>query len=217
MVESLRRYFTMTNNQNSQNVINFVKRRKANLIKVFHSKCCICGFSAFQEALDFHHVNPEEKEFGIGTEAITKALDKQLLEMKKCILVCANCHRGIHAGLISIPDNYEHFYDDAIAKELLIELDMVKHGQKHYCKRCGKLISSNKADYCIDCGHLIQRHVDRPSREELKDLIRTTPFTQIATKYGVSDNTIRKWCDSYKLPRRVSDIKNISDQEWEKI
>ena len=55
----------MTSNTQSQNVINFVKRRKANLIKLFHGRCCICGFNAFQEALEFHHLNPDEKEFNI--------------------------------------------------------------------------------------------------------------------------------------------------------
>ena len=45
---------------NSQNVITVVKRRKSNLIKVFGERCCLCGFNAYQEALEFHHVNPEE-------------------------------------------------------------------------------------------------------------------------------------------------------------
>ncbi len=58
-------------------MINFIKRRKSNLIKVFHSRCCICGFDEFQEALDFHHVNPETKSFGItDSNAVTKALEK---------------------------------------------------------------------------------------------------------------------------------------------
>lgn len=207
----------MTSSQNSQNVINFVKRRKSNLIKVFHSKCCICGFDSFQEALEFHHVDPNTKEFGIGSEAITKALDKQLIEMKKCILVCSNCHRGIHAGVIKIPDNYESFYDEDIAQQLRNELDQVKHKKIHFCQRCGKQIASSKANFCVDCGYLMQRKSDRPSREELKDLIRTIPFTQIASKFEVSDNAIRKWCDFYNLPRKVSEIKKIPDQEWEKI
>lgn len=55
------------------------------------------------------------------------------------------------------------------------------------------------------------------SRQELKDKIRTTPFVRIGKEYGVSDNAIRKWCDKYKLPRKVSDIKNIEDQDWENI
>ena len=40
-----------------------------------------------------------------------KSLEKQLKEAKKCILVCANCHRGIHAGYIEIPKNYKDFFN----------------------------------------------------------------------------------------------------------
>ena len=35
--------------------------------------------------------------------------------MKKCILVCANCHRGIHNGYLEIPQNWQELYDDEIA------------------------------------------------------------------------------------------------------
>lgn len=52
-------------NSNSQDVVNFIRRRKANLKKVFHSKCCLCGFDEVQEALEFHHVEPNTKEFAI--------------------------------------------------------------------------------------------------------------------------------------------------------
>lgn len=56
-----------------------------------------------------------------------------------------------------------------------------------------------------------------PSREKLKNDIRKTPFTKIGEKYGVTDNAVRKWCDVYKLPRKTSDIKKISDEDWIKI
>jgi hypothetical protein len=55
------------------------------------------------------------------------------------------------------------------------------------------------------------------SREELKQLIRTTPFTQIGKQFNVSDNAIRKWCDKYDLPRKSSEIKKYSNNEWENI
>ena len=55
------------------------------------------------------------------------------------------------------------------------------------------------------------------SREELKNLIRNKPFIQIGKQYNVSDNTIRKWCDKLNLPRKVSDIKQYSDEDWTKI
>lgn len=62
-----------------------------------------------------------------------------------------------------------------------------------------------------------QRTVERPSREELKQLIRTKPFTQIGKMYGVSDNAIRKWCDFEKLPRKKNEINKYTDEEWELI
>lgn len=55
------------------------------------------------------------------------------------------------------------------------------------------------------------------SRELLKNKIRNTSFMKIAKEYNVTDNTVRKWCDKYKLPRKVSIIKAISEQEWEYI
>ena len=62
----------------------------------------MCGYNKCIAALDFHHLDPNAKEGGIiGT---TASLEKQREEAKKCILVCANCHREIHAGVRSIQD-----------------------------------------------------------------------------------------------------------------
>lgn len=56
-----------------------------------------------------------------------------------------------------------------------------------------------------------------PTREVLKEKIRTMPFLQIGKEYNVSDNAVRRWCDAYELPRKSSDIKLIPDEEWVKI
>ena len=205
----------MAINNNSEYVINFVKNRKQNLISVFGSKCCICGFNSYPEALDFHHVNPEEKEFPLSSN-VMKSLEKQLEESKKCILVCANCHRGIHAGYIEIPKNYKDFFNQERANELISINEEIKYGKKHYCCDCGKIISKD-AVRCAECASKSSRVVNRPSREELKLLIRNKPFTQIAKQYGVSDNAIRKWCESEYLPSKKTEIKKYSDIEWEKI
>lgn len=85
--------------------------------------------------------------------------------------------------------------------------------QKYYCIDCGKEVCRG-ATRCSACKSKAERKVERPSREELKTLIRTTPFTQIGARYGVSDNTIRKWCDAENLPRKSSEIKKITDKEW---
>lgn len=64
---------------------------------------------------------------------------------------------------------------------------------------------------------LRMRTVERPTRDELKKLIRTTPFTTIGKIYSVSDNAIKKWCDRYGLPRKKNEIVSYSDEEWELI
>lgn len=201
---------------NSEYVCNHVKKRKKNLISVFGSKCCICGFSDFQEALEFHHVVPEEKDFSFGSNAVTKALEKQLEELKKCVLLCANCHRGVHAGKLEVPQDWKKFFDNEVAENLINENELIKNGKLKYCQRCGKIIT-HKASYCLECSHLLSRKADRPAREELKQLIREKPFTQIATLFNVSDNAIRRWCDYYSLPRKKSEIQKFSDKEWEQI
>ena len=96
----------------------------------------------------------------------------------------------------------------------------INHGvhKINTCIDCGKIIGE-KSIRCIECEnkHRISEEVQQVSREELKSLIRIMPFTQIGTKFGVSDNAVRKWCDKYKLPRKVKEIKSYSDEEWLKI
>lgn len=203
----------MASSKNSEYVCNHVKKRKKDLISLFNSRCCICGFDAFQEALEFHHIDPSKKSFSLtDSRAVTKALDKQLEEARKCVLLCANCHRGIHAGYLKLPKNAESIFNEKRAQELIKE----KQRKKYYCERCGSEIT-NKANLCVECARLVSRKVDRPSREELKKLIREKPFTHIAKEYLVSDNAIKKWCISYNLPSKKKDINSISNEDWENI
>ena len=88
---------------------------------------------------------------------------------------------------------------------------------QYYCICCGQNIVSKQGGMCHKCTSFKSRIVERPSREELKNLIRTKSFLEIAKIYQVSDNAIRKWCDAENLPRKKSDIKNISDQDWQNI
>lgn len=88
--------------------------------------------------------------------------------------------------------------------------------KKYFCIDCGKEVSSKQVKRCNSC-EKNNRKQSKVTREELKVLIRTTPFTKIGEKFGVSDNAIRKWCISFNLPSRVKDIKAYSDIEWEKI
>lgn len=83
----------------------------------------------------------------------------------------------------------------------------------HYCSFCGTEITKG-AKMCKRCASQKQQIVERPTREVLKALIRTTSFTTIGKQYGVSDNAIRKWCNFYNLPSKKSEIKKIDDTQW---
>ena len=88
--------------------------------------------------------------------------------------------------------------------------------QRHYCIDCGVEIKT-KAERCVDCAHKAQRKCERPTRDELKTLIRENSFVFIGKMYGVSDNAVKKWCKLYNLPAKKSEIKQFSNEEWNKI
>lgn len=94
---------------------------------------------------------------------------------------------------------------------------ILANDQKYHCQNCGKEIATKNASLCVDCYNVSQRKVDRPSRDKLKHLIRTTSFLQIGKIYRVSDTTIRKWCKSYGIPYKQQEIKSYSDEEWDVI
>ena len=71
-------------------------RTKAAAIKLLGGKCQKCGWHGNQAALQFHHKNSSDKDFIIGNAA-NKSWDFIKLEVKKCILLCANCHLIEHS------------------------------------------------------------------------------------------------------------------------
>ncbi len=76
-----------------------IKRRKAlrkRAVEYLGGKCDECGYSRCIEALDFHHLR--DKSFGISQGGFTRSWTAIEEELQKCILLCANCHREIHAS-----------------------------------------------------------------------------------------------------------------------
>ena len=84
----------------SESVILWRKRTKLKLIDYKGGKCEICGYDKCTRALQFHHLNPEEKDFQISGKSLS--FEKLKNEVDKCILVCSNCHCEIHDGIIKL-------------------------------------------------------------------------------------------------------------------
>lgn len=74
------------------------RRRKLKLLAVDYKggKCSVCGYKKCVDALEFHHLDPSKKDFGIGS-GITKAWSKIKKELDKCELLCSNCHKELHS------------------------------------------------------------------------------------------------------------------------
>jgi hypothetical protein len=58
-----------------------------------------CGYDRCLEALECHHLESSEKDFGISSKGYTRSWKQIIEELKKFVLLCANCHREIHAGM----------------------------------------------------------------------------------------------------------------------
>lgn len=79
------------------NVKNWRKRTKELLVEYKGGCCEVCGYNKCIEALEFHHIDETTKSFAVSGS--TKSLESQKREADKCYMLCANCHRELHAGL----------------------------------------------------------------------------------------------------------------------
>jgi transposase len=82
------------------------KRRrtlKRILVEEAGSRCILCGYSRCARALEFHHLDPEAKEFQITSH--TWSLATLRVEASKCVLLCSNCHAEVEAGITAVPLN----------------------------------------------------------------------------------------------------------------
>jgi predicted HNH restriction endonuclease len=85
--------------KNKENIYKNRKKRmrlnKINLIKKLGGKCGVCGYDKCPAAFDFHH-NIKGKENNISVLLKNASKEKLLKEIKRCILLCSNCHRELH-------------------------------------------------------------------------------------------------------------------------
>jgi hypothetical protein len=78
------------------------RRVRATLIAEAGGCCAVCGYARCSINLHFHHVDPSAKAFEMHM-GVGKSLAAFREEATKCVLVCANCHGEIEAGVIASP------------------------------------------------------------------------------------------------------------------
>jgi len=175
------------------------KERKIKLVEIFGGKCPFCGYNKCYKAFDFHHVDPSEKDISLATIGFLSKWEKIIQEVKKCILVCSNCHREVHADFISqdqVETVYNNNLNDIMLKlneELQKYLNKNKNVESNFCLDCSAKIDK-RSKRCFSCNKANKRKVkDRPSKEFLLKEVEESNYCAVGRKYGVTDNTIRKW------------------------
>lgn len=88
---------------NAEAVARRRRKVKEMLVAEAGGACALCGYDRHPAALQFHHLDPTSKSFGLGVRGITRSLEKLRAEAAKCVLLCANCHAEVEVGAVELP------------------------------------------------------------------------------------------------------------------
>lgn len=174
----------------SEAVKRWRKATKTRMVQAMGGRCACCGYSTCEDAMEFHHIDPSQKEldFGKGTRANCKSWDTIVQELRKCILLCANCHREIHAGIRILPADPQQFDENFAAYK--------KAGPDTPCKKCGKPKPETQAYCSRTCAASAARKVDW-------DSVDLVTLLQHKTKAEIADQLSISWCAVDKRAKKL--------------
>jgi transposase len=86
-----------------ESVVRRRRKVKQTLVTEAGGRCRLCGYDRCTAALEFHHLDPSEKAFGLAQRG-ARSIEMLRAEVRKCVLLCANCHAEVEAGVLRLPD-----------------------------------------------------------------------------------------------------------------
>lgn len=212
-------------NRNYKRVKSRRNRLKEELVNYKGGKCEICGYYKCINALEFHHLDPTQKDFTIS-QYDTLSIEKLKYEVDKCMLVCSNCHRELHYnenlekrkisetkekqvysellknrekyGVIHIKDSYKYLVDCGIMEDIENEVSREDILSKYH-------INNRTFNKFLEYNNITYNHRKRleqiPSKDELVELLKTNSKSSIGRMFGVSCGAVIKWCKKYELQK----------------
>lgn len=160
----------------STNVKNWRKRTKDVIVSAMGGKCQICTYNKCTSALELHHIDPSQKEFGFGgIRANPQSFDKMKTKLQKCILLCSNCHKEVHANVAVLPETF-HKFDESL---FITERDKISQRKQ---KRIAEKVPADRRKILL-------------TNEEIQTILNQQFHgnkSAMARHYDVTETSIRK-------------------------
>lgn len=147
--------------------------------------CEICGYCKNIAALEFHHRDPEEKEFNVDMRKFSNmTLEKLETELEKCILICANCHRELHNESLAM-ENIPNLLEN-------VEKTTFSNRGGQICPICGKRFKKSKGKvYCSkECRTKAKNY---PTKQEILDKYQELhSWQKVADFYNITRRIVQR-------------------------
>lgn len=178
-------------------------RTKLRMVESMGGSCAVCGYNKCVEALELHHIDPLEKEFGFGKIMSNPIAWYRIVEeIRKCVLLCSNHHREIHSGIISLPGKHATFNEDFLQYKNYSDLN----GK---CFICGKETSSSNITCSKECAAKRSRTVEW-DKIDLKAMLESNmTLSQIADKFNISPSAVSK-----RIRKFSPELSNMINRTW---
>lgn len=173
----------------SENVKKWRRSCKERIVAAMGDKCCICGYNKCFAALALHHLDPSQKDFSFGKiRANPKSWEKIVAEIRKCVLVCHNCHTEVHTGLAIVPDNAPRFNENFASYK---ELEKTIEENLDPCPVCGKFKPIQNKNCSLECAGKSKFKINWSSIN-LEEELKKKSVVQLAEELNCSDISIHK-------------------------
>lgn len=161
-------------------------KRKYEIIMSRGGKCEVCGYDKNIAVLEFHHINPDEKEFQLDMRKFSNTtLEKLQKEIDKCMLLCVNCHRELHHPELAF-NNIEHLIKNS-------NKESFNNPSGQVCPVCGKRFPISKGKvYCSnECKDSV-KYKNYPTIEEVEQrYLELNNWEKVAESFGLTRRIIQ--------------------------
>lgn len=161
------------------------RKNKQKCVDYKGGKCEKCGYCKSLNALDFHHTDPDEKDFQIGGSR--RSWETVRSELDKCLLLCANCHREEHEKLI----DEKHAQLSERVRAVVPER---KRGEvkTFECSTCHKQFQRYVSQSHTYCSRKCRTKVQWPDNGTLQTMVNTTSVKEVAKILGATSKAVRE-------------------------